>query len=93
MRIQIRDPDLFDPGSGMEKLGSGINHPGSATLKSTFFFIREGQEVAVQQVGEGGQKPGPAQPLQAVHNGEIKLSKAAISVSNLDTGTHFTKNV
>jgi hypothetical protein len=32
MRIRIRDLD--DPGSGMEKFGSGIRHkhPGSATL-------------------------------------------------------------
>jgi hypothetical protein len=33
MRIWTRDSNLFDPGSGMEKLGSGINkYPGSATL-------------------------------------------------------------
>jgi hypothetical protein len=31
---QIRIRDLFDPGFGMEKFGSGIRykHPGSATL-------------------------------------------------------------
>jgi hypothetical protein len=27
MRIRIRDPNLFDPGSGMEKFGSWINIP------------------------------------------------------------------
>jgi hypothetical protein len=34
MRIRIRDPGSFDPGSRMEKFGSGIQykHPGSATL-------------------------------------------------------------
>jgi hypothetical protein len=60
----------------MEKLGSGINHPGIRNTE-TFFFIREGQEVLVQQVGQGGQKPGPAQPLQAVHNGEIYMTNKA----------------
>jgi hypothetical protein len=40
MGIRIRDPELFftlDPGSGMEKLGSGIwdKHPRSATLLSS----------------------------------------------------------
>jgi hypothetical protein len=32
MRIGVQD--LFDPGSGIEKLGSGIRciHPGSATM-------------------------------------------------------------
>jgi hypothetical protein len=38
MWIRIRDPVLFlDPGSGMEKSGSGIQdeHPGSATLPTT----------------------------------------------------------
>jgi hypothetical protein len=30
MRIRIRN--FFDPGSGMEKFGSGIRDPGSATL-------------------------------------------------------------
>ncbi len=65
LKISDADPDLFDSGSGIqdEKIMIRNNHPGSATLKSTFFFIRERQEVAVQQVGEGGQKPGPAQPL------------------------------
>jgi hypothetical protein len=35
MRIRIRD--LFDPGSGMEKFGSGIEykHPESTTLPRT----------------------------------------------------------
>jgi hypothetical protein len=35
----IRDP--FDPGSGMEKFGSGIRYksPGSETLYSLFFFV------------------------------------------------------
>jgi hypothetical protein len=32
----IRDPESSDPGSGMEKFGSGIwdNHPRSATLQA-----------------------------------------------------------
>jgi hypothetical protein len=34
MRIRIRDVESFDPGSGMEKFGSGIRDkpPGFATL-------------------------------------------------------------
>jgi hypothetical protein len=33
----IRDGDSSDPGSGMEKVGSGIRdkHPGSATLEKS----------------------------------------------------------
>ena len=36
MRMRMRYPDLFDPGSGTKKFGSGIRykHPGSATLFS-----------------------------------------------------------
>jgi hypothetical protein len=32
MRIRIRDPDLFGPGSGMEKFVPRDKHPGPATL-------------------------------------------------------------
>ncbi len=97
MRIRIRDPEPFltlDQGSGMEKLGLGINHPGSAPLKSTFFFIREGQEVAVQQVGQGGQKPRPAQPLQAVHNKEIYMTnKSCHQCFESRSGSALHKNI
>jgi hypothetical protein len=46
MRIRIGIRDLFDPGSGMEKLGSGIRneHPGSATLSSPSFSEKGGGE-------------------------------------------------
>jgi hypothetical protein len=38
MQIPIRDPESFDPESGMEKLGSGLRdkHPESATLLKIF---------------------------------------------------------
>ncbi len=39
MRMRIRDPESFDPGSGIQKFRSGIRdkHPGSATLLITRF--------------------------------------------------------
>jgi hypothetical protein len=47
MRIQIRDPESFGPGSGMEKFGSGIwdKHPGSATLEKTAAKLNQGLRI------------------------------------------------
>ncbi len=41
MRIWIRDPESFDPGSGMEQFGSGINiRIRNTAIKSKFNLVR-----------------------------------------------------
>jgi len=49
--IRIRIRNLFDPGSGMEKLGSWIQdkHPGSATLTAVIKRLNQIQRVKVSR--------------------------------------------
>ena len=64
--MRTRIPDLFDPGSGMEKIRIRDKLPGSATLRRTLHFLIPESPRAMRSLGgtlsggRGSQRPEPS---------------------------------